>query len=133
MIITDEMKNFFDNELWDIHFDHPRWDKHRDHVIKRIIELHEANKPKLEPYCYMSKTSEGEFFPTQNQITENDIPIYTTLPTQEPLRNEQINLMAHNDDEGDWNDLNYKKCWYKGYKEGFRRAEEAHGIGTTND
>lgn len=43
--VTDEMREYFNNELWDINFDHPKWEQHTSRVMKRIIELHEANKP----------------------------------------------------------------------------------------
>ena len=42
--VTDEMQQFFENELWDIGYNHPRWKHQRDRVIKRIIELHEQTK-----------------------------------------------------------------------------------------
>ena len=45
------------------------------------------------------------------------------------LSDGQISLMAHNIDEGDWNSLHYKECWYKGFMEGARATEAAHGIG----
>lgn len=48
---------------------------------------------------------------------------------REPLTDEQIDLMAHNDDEGDWNHWTYRDCWYEGYKAGARAIERAHGIG----
>ena len=48
---------------------------------------------------------------------------------REPLTDEQISLMAHNDDEGDWNHLTYRDCWHEGYKAGARAIERAHGIG----
>jgi len=49
----------------------------------------------------------------------------------EPLTDEKISLMAHNEDEGDWNDLRYRDCWHKGYKAGARASEAEHGIGGT--
>ncbi len=120
-------------------------------MIAALIELYEQDKPKPEPVGYalvrQGGDRDGQIYKAFN--TEKDAekhrelvifppnefldlcPLYTTPPTREPLRDEQISLMAHNDDEGDWNDLNYKKCWYKGYEEGFRRAEKAHGIGAT--
>lgn len=36
----------------------------------------------------------------------------------EPMTPEQIQLMACNDDDGDWNDLNYRECWMQGYSAG---------------
>lgn len=48
---------------------------------------------------------------------------------REPLTDEQISLMAHNDDEGDWNHLTYRDCWHEGYKAGARAIERTHGIG----
>lgn len=35
-----------------------------------------------------------------------------------------IDLMAHNDDDGDWNDLRYKECWNEGYLKGGKAVEK---------
>ncbi len=40
------------------------------------------------------------------------------------LTDEEISLMAHNEDEGDWNNLHFRDCWHKGYMAGARAAEE---------
>lgn len=40
------------------------------------------------------------------------------------LTDEQISLMAHNDDPCDWNDLNYRICWHVGYLAGARAIED---------
>ena len=50
-----------------------------------------------------------------------------TQPTV-PLMDDQVLLAAHNEDPGDWNDLNFKKSWYDGFVVGFRAAESDHGI-----
>lgn len=44
-------------------------------------------------------------------------PLYTSPPKREwvELTDEQISLMAHNEDEGDWNDLRFRDCWREGY------------------
>lgn len=47
--VTNEMREYFNNELWDINIDHPEWEQHTSRVMKRIIELHEANKPTQKP------------------------------------------------------------------------------------
>jgi len=44
------------------------------------------------------------------------------------LTDSEISLMAHNEDEGDWNDLRYRDCWHKGFLDGARAIEDAHGI-----
>lgn len=44
------------------------------------------------------------------------------------LTDEEISLMAHNEDEGDWNDLRCRDCWHEGYKAGARATEAARGI-----
>lgn len=54
------------------------------------------------------------------------LPLYTRpQPAREwvGLTDEQVNLMAHNDDPGDWNDPRYQKCWREGYAQGVRAAE----------
>lgn len=47
------------------------------------------------------------------------------------LKDEEISLMAHNEDEGEWNDLRHRDCWHEGYKAGARATEAAHAIGGT--
>jgi len=44
------------------------------------------------------------------------------------LTDEKICLIAHNTDPNDWDDLTFKKCWYEGFKAGFREAEIEHNI-----
>ena len=39
------------------------------------------------------------------------------------LSDEQISLMAFNDDPGDWNNLAFRDCWVDGYKTGARAIE----------
>ena len=45
-----------------------------------------------------------------------------------PLTDAEISLMAHNEDDGDWNSLGYRGCWHRGYFAGARAIEAAHGI-----
>jgi hypothetical protein len=52
----------------------------------------------------------------------------TPPATLVPLMDNQVLLAAHNEDPGDWNDLNFKKSWYDGFVVGFRAAETDHGI-----
>jgi hypothetical protein len=39
------------------------------------------------------------------------------------LTDDEIILMAHNDDDGDWIDPRYRTCWLKGYFDGGRAIE----------
>jgi len=39
------------------------------------------------------------------------------------LTDEAVSLEAHNRDDGDWNDLRYRDCWYSGFLEGAKWAE----------
>lgn len=41
------------------------------------------------------------------------------------LTEQEISLLAHNIDDGDWNDLNYQKCWHEGFVAGARAIESA--------
>jgi len=41
----------------------------------------------------------------------------------------QISYEAHIQDPEDWNDLNFKECWHKGFAAGFKAAETFHKIG----
>ena len=49
-------------------------------------------------------------------------------PEQEPLTDEQVDLIAHNTDLGDWNSLYCQDAWHLGFREGFREAEKEHKI-----
>jgi hypothetical protein len=40
------------------------------------------------------------------------------------LTDEQIQLMAHNDDKGDWSDLRFRSCWHNGYVDGVHAAND---------
>ena len=39
------------------------------------------------------------------------------------LSEDQISLMAFNDDPGDWNNLAFRDCWVDGYQTGVRAIE----------
>jgi hypothetical protein len=39
------------------------------------------------------------------------------------LTDEAVSLEAHNRDDGDWNDLRYRDCWFIGFLEGAKWAE----------
>jgi hypothetical protein len=41
----------------------------------------------------------------------------------------QISYEAYIEDPEDWNDLNFKECWHKGFAAGFKAAETFHKIG----
>lgn len=111
-------------------------------MIKRIIELHEASKPKHEPvgYIYPSEYKKALqdkscclmfTVPVTNMDTEEEssIALYTTQPTREPL-SEDVIVDAYEN---------------SGYKQtlrpqdrfavmSFARAiEQAYGIGATSD
>ena len=44
-------------------------------------------------------------------------------PVQEPLHDEEVRLIAHNECPEDWNSLDNKECWLKGFVSGFKTAE----------
>ena len=78
-------------------------------MIKHIIELHEANKPKPEPVGYIYKhrleqmlnskvDNDCNFFPIKDNIPkaifdrhrDKYIALYTTPPTREPLSEDEL-------------------------------------------
>ena len=120
--------------------------------VRKGLEACEQSKPKHEPVGYIYKhrleqmlnsevDNDCNFFPIKDEISRvifnnnrgKYLALYTTPPTREPLSKEQINLMAFNDDPDDWNNPNCKRAWFDGYLEGFRSAEQSHGIGVTNE
>lgn len=40
------------------------------------------------------------------------------------LTDDEITLMAYNDDEGGWSDLRLRSCWHEGYLEGARAIQK---------
>jgi len=45
------------------------------------------------------------------------------LAVQEPLHDEKVRLIAHNECPEDWDSLDNKECWLKGFVSGFKTAE----------
>ena len=56
------------------------------HIIAALIELHEANKPKPEPYGWWSDWY-GDWC---NEDDKGAFPLYTTPPTRKPLSEDVI-------------------------------------------
>lgn len=42
------------------------------------------------------------------------------------MTEEELDLLVHNVDEGDWNDLRYRDNWRQAFKQGFREAEKLY-------
>ena len=77
--------------------------------------------------CYQSKHDDqsfGMWCPITEREFPNGTPFYTAPPKREwvELTDEEIRLMAHNDDKGDWNDLRFRSCWHNGYVDGVNAA-----------
>ena len=47
-------------------------------------------------------------------------------PVQEPLHDEKVRLIAHNECPEDWDSLDNKECWLKGFVSGFKTAEREY-------
>ena len=84
-------------------------------------------EPEPEPVGRFAKFSSGVW----KEVTDGSAgqPLYTSPLKRKPLTDLQISLEAHNIDPDDWDNLRYKECWHKGFAEGVRFAEAAHGIG----
>jgi hypothetical protein len=95
-------------------------------------------KPKQEPValkmvygevCCQSKHDDqsfGMWCPITEEDFPNGTPFYTAPPRTKwvGLTDEQIQLMAHNDDKGDWSDLRFRSCWHNGYVDGVHAAND---------
>ena len=120
--ITDEMREYFNNELWDINIDHPEWEQHTSRVMKRIIELHEANKPKPEPVGY-GLVIKGVLHATKDEAgSVGFVPLYITPPTREPLTPQEVSKILFECRKGTTMFWNFAKA-----------VEQAHGIGTPHE
>lgn len=94
-------------------------------MIKRIIELYEANKPKPEPVAWMSPNKERlEFSRIDTVYGSHTIPLYTTPLTQEPLSEDEmpVGRMAVNG-------VMLSPDCTTAFILGVRFAEHKHGIG----
>lgn len=100
-------------------------------VAKRIIELHEANKPKPDPVGYIYPSSYAKALrnessckmfvvPVTNLDTgeESSLPLYTAPPTREPLSDDEISKILFLCRKGTMFPHNFA-----------RDIEQAHGIG----
>ena len=83
-------------------------------------------QPKQEPVGHIY-TIAGVQHCTIEQVLP-DGPLYTTPPKRQPLTDEQVDLIAHNTDLGDWNSIYCQDSWRLGFIEGFREAEIEHEI-----
>ena len=92
-------------------------------LCSRIIETHEANKPKPEPVGYAWVVNNRVKVIADTELDSGFIPLYTTPPTRKPLSdNELLRIFEKMPSTG------------MGYYTTFARAiEQAHGIGATND
>ncbi len=119
--VTDEMREYFNNELWDINIDHPEWEQHTSRVMKRIIELHEANKPKPEPVGYAWIVGDQIQKLADVKLNNSFVPLYNAPPTREPLS------------EGEINNIVFRLSKGSTLFDFARAIEQAHGIGTSHE
>ena len=94
-----------------------------DELIKRIIKLHEANKPKPEPVGFISFKHNGWLVKPHEAERMKNIdaefqPLYTAPPTREPLSDEELSNLYL---------IVYKEA--ETYYKFARLIEQAHGIG----
>lgn len=100
-----------------------------DAAAKRIIELHEENKPKQEPIAWMAVLDDGSIA----KLCRNETvaacwglpyqPLYTTKQTREPLSEARINYLI---------DIMETSCGER-IVDFARAIEQAHGIGVKNE
>jgi hypothetical protein len=72
--------------------------------------------PKCDEACLFQCTKGFTQFP-ECAITS------LVSPVQEPLHDEKVRLIAHNECPEDWDSLDNKECWLKGFVIGFKTAE----------
>lgn len=105
-------------------------------MIKRIIELHEANKPKPEPVAYRwwnqgcNCDECDQYFYSEDPdfISKNREPLYTTPPTREPLNETIIECIGYKYGFGTL-EGSIEFTWYNSETIDFARGiEQAHGI-----
>jgi hypothetical protein len=76
-------------------------------------------QPEQEPVC-----DKDPFYCWSIRCQVGKVCKHTAPPKREwvGLTVEEIRLMAHNDDKGDWNDLRFRSCWHNGYVDGVNAA-----------
>ena len=83
----------------------------KDEALKLALDALEAALSDDQPYIDKSK----------NAITA--IKQALSAPVQEPLHDEKVRLIAHNECPEDWDSLGNKECWLKGFAIGFKTAQ----------
>ena len=104
----------------------------REDAMREIIGLVDPLPEQFnqEPVAWMVRDQvDGCRYPSAlknpaGSINGESQPLYTAPPRTEwdGLTVEEIRLMAHNDDKGDWNDLRFRSCWHNGYVDGVNAA-----------
>jgi hypothetical protein len=82
-------------------------------------------EPEPEPVAWVYQGTFDKAFHSCDSDGIGAIPLYFSPPRKKwvGLTEDEISLMAHNDDDGDWNDPRYRSCWLKGYFDGGRAIE----------
>jgi hypothetical protein len=71
--------------------------------------------------CYIGKEKEENLvYVVRRQYST---PPAQPEPVQEPLHDEEVRLIAHNECPEDWDSLDNKEYWLKGFVSGFKTAE----------
>ena len=86
------------------------------------------NQPEQEPVAW-KVTYGGDVYFVPRFIGNPDgkaIPLYTAPPKREwvGLTEDEMRLMCHNDDNGDWNDLQQRRFWRETYLAGAKAAQD---------
>lgn len=126
--VTDEMRNVLQK--------YTKGFSSEGEAVDRIIELHEANKPKPEPVAYRwwnqgcNCDECDQYFYSEDPdfISKNREPLYTAPPTREPLSEDKLDELInscsvrYNQDVYVF-DNSYDLIQFA------RAVEQAHGIG----
>ena len=98
-----------------------------DHPYRNQAFAYSQPEQEQEPVAWLHPDKKVDaVVPTSLAWFDKPIPLYTA-PPRKPwvgLTDEQIQLMAHKDDKGDWSDLRFRSCWHNGYVDGVNAANE---------
>ena len=109
------------DEMLEAVFQYMEGEYEEDTLVKRILELHEANKPKPKAVGYAWIVGDQIQKLADTKLNNSFVPLYTTPPTREPLSEGEINNIVFSLSKGST------------LFDFARLVERAHGIGTSHE
>jgi hypothetical protein len=119
--------------------------KRVDEIFKQALAAQQEHEPENEPFVSLASVQEPvglidrltnpeDHYEFTDPKKANAVLMSLcqeaadalAAPVQEPLHDEKVWLSAHNECPEDWDSLDNKECWLKGFVSGFKTAEREY-------